>query len=75
MPRYTITARGGLLSRAGLAPTGAVVEMTAAAAASLPLGTVEQLPDAPPSLAPAVVAPPVVPTIEAPKTGRKGSKP
>lgn len=74
MPSYTVTARGGLLSRTGIAPTGAVVEMSEAAAASLPAGSVElrAAPVTPP--APVVVAPPVVPTIEAPK-GRKGNKP
>lgn len=77
MPNYTVTARGGLLSRTGLVPTGAVVEMSEAAAASLPAGSVERRAAPITPLAPVVVAPPapVVPTIEAPKTGRKGSKP
>ena len=72
MPRYTITTRGGLLSRTGVAPQGSVVEMSAAEAASLPPGTVELVLEAP-------VLPPPVPTsapttTEAPKTGRKGTK-
>lgn len=70
MPRFTILARGGLLSRAGLAPQGSVVEMSDKDAASLPPGTVELVLEAP------VVPPPDVPTsapihTEAPK-GRKG---
>lgn len=73
MPRYTITTRGGLLSRTGVAPQGSVVEMSAAEAASLPPGTVELVLEAP------VLPPPPVPTsapttTEAPKTGRKGTK-
>lgn len=72
MPRFTVITHGGLLSRAGLTPQGAVVEMTSEAAASLPPGTVELVLEAPP-----VVPPPPVPTsaptvTEAPKTGRKG---
>lgn len=41
MPKYTVTVRGGLLSDKKLVPTGAVVELSEAAALSLPPGTVE----------------------------------
>lgn len=74
MPRYTVTARGGLLSRAGLTPQGSVVEMSETAAASLPAGTVELLLEAP--VLPPAPAPSPAPTTstEAPK-GRKGKSP
>lgn len=72
MPRYTITTRGGLLSRTGVAPQGSVVEMSAAEAASLPPGTVELVLEAPIVLPPPPAPMPAPTTTEAPKTGRKG---
>jgi hypothetical protein len=44
MPSYIVTCRGGLQSKAGLKPTGSIVEMSEKDALSLPPGTVELAP-------------------------------
>lgn len=44
MPSYIVTCRGGLQSKAGLKPTGSIVEMSEKDALSLPLGTLAPAP-------------------------------
>jgi hypothetical protein len=60
MPRYTVVCRGSLIINKSARPTGSVVEMSEAAAASLPFGTVELLIESPAPVV-AVPAAPVVP--------------